>query len=77
MRAGLDLCFGQLGLYRVWVDVPEYNTAARRMFDRLGFKHEGTLRKSRPHEGARFDSVVMGMLSTEYGAEEQQEKDEV
>lgn len=77
MRAGLDLCFGQLGLYRVWVDVPEYNTWARRMFDRLGFKHEGTLRKSRPHEGARFDSVVMGMLSTEYGAEERQEMDEV
>ena len=77
MRAGLDLCFGQLGLYRVWVDVPEYNTWARRMFDRLGFKHEGTLRKSRPHEGARFDSVVMGMLSTEYGAEERQDSDEV
>ena len=76
MRAGLDLCFGQLGLYRVWVDVPEYNTWARRMFDRLGFKHEGTLRKSRPHEGARFDSVVMGMLSTEYGAEERQDLDE-
>ena len=77
MRAGLDLCFGQLGLYRVWVDVPEYNTWARRMFDRLGFKHEGTLRKSRPHEGARFDSVVMGMLSTEHGTEERQETDEV
>ena len=77
MRAGLDLCFGQLGLYRVWVDVPEYNTWARRMFDRLGFKHEGTLRKSRPHEGARFDSVVMGMLSTEYGVEERQDSDAV
>ena len=76
-RAGLDLCFGQLGLYRVWVDVPEYNTWARRMFERLGFTHEGTLRKSRPHEGARFDSVVMGMLSTEYGAEEQQDSDVV
>lgn len=69
MSAGLNLCFGEWGLYRVWVDVPEYNTWARRMFDRLGFTHEGTLRKSRPHEGARFDSVVMGMLSTEYWQE--------
>ena len=77
MRAGLDLCFGQLGLYRVWVDVPEYNLAARGMFERLGFTHEGTLRKSRPHEGARFDSVVMGMLSTEYGTEVRQDVDEV
>ena len=77
MRAGLELCFRVWGLYRVWVDVPEYNTAARGMFERLGFTHEGTLRKSRPHEGARFDSVVMGMLSTEYGIEERHETDEV
>jgi RimJ/RimL family protein N-acetyltransferase len=70
MRAGLDLCFKEWGLYRVWVDVPEYNAAAKTMFEHLGFAHEGTLRKSRPHEGARFDSVVMGMLSTEYDAEE-------
>ena len=70
MRAGLDLCFQEWGLYRVWVDVPEYNAAAKAMFEHLGFAHEGTLRKSRPHEGARFDSVVMGMLSTEYDDEE-------
>ena len=66
MRAGLDLAFNEWGLYRVWVDVPEYNTAAVTMFEHLGFMHEGTLRKSRPHEGSRFDSVVMGMLATEY-----------
>ncbi len=69
MRAGLDLCFNEWGLYRVWVDVPEYNVAAKTMFEHLGFAHEGTLRKSRPHEGARFDSVVMGMLSSEYDPE--------
>lgn len=62
----LRLCFGEWGLFRVWVDIPEYNTAALEMFRHLGFVHEGTLRKSRPHEGARFDSVVMGMLAGEY-----------
>ena len=64
----LRRCFGEWGLFRVWVDVPEYNTAALEMFRHLGFVHEGTLRKSRPHEGARFDSVVMGMLAGEYAA---------
>ena len=64
--ATLDLAFNEHGLYRVWVDIPEYNTAARAMFTHLGFTHEGTLRQSRPHEGSRFDSVVMGMLATEY-----------
>ena len=66
VRETLRLSFGEWGLFRVWVDVPEYNTAALEMFRHLGFVHEGTLRKSRPHEGARFDSVVMGMLASEY-----------
>ena len=66
MMAVLDMAFDAWGLYRVWVDVPEYNQAAMGMFHHLGFVHEGTLRKSRPHEGSRFDSVVMGMLATEY-----------
>ena len=67
-EAALEACFNEWGLYRVWVDVPEYNTAARTMFEHLGFVHEGTLRKSRPHEGARFDSVVMGILASEHAA---------
>ena len=65
-RSALDLAFGEYGLYRAWVDIPEYNTAALAIFTHLGFVHEGTLRKSRPHEGSRFDSVVMGILATEY-----------
>ena len=66
MRAAIETAFNECGLYRVWVDIPEYNTAARAMCSHLGFVHEGTLRKSRPHEGSRFDSVVMGMLAAEY-----------
>ena len=66
MRAALEMAFGEYGLYRAWVDIPEYNTAARAMCSHIGFAHEGTLRKSRPHEGSRFDSVVMGILSAEY-----------
>ena len=66
----LELAFDEWGLYRVWVDVPEYNTAALTMSEHLGFTHEGTLRKSRPHEGARFDSAVMGMLATEYAVQQ-------
>lgn len=65
-RRALETAFTDYGLYRIWVDIPEYNTNARHMFAHLGFQHEGTLRKSRPHEGARFDSVVMGILANEY-----------
>ena len=74
MRAGLRKSFTEWGLYRVWVDVPEYNESALSMCEHLGFIHEGTLRKSRPHEGSRFDSVVMGMLSTEYETHSKSER---
>ena len=66
IRAALDEAFNEWGLFRVWVDVPEYNEAALRLFEHIGFVHEGTLRQSRSHEGSRFDSVVMGMLAAEY-----------
>jgi RimJ/RimL family protein N-acetyltransferase len=66
LAATLELAFKDLGLYRVWADIPEYNAAAKILFEHMGFVHEGTLRKSRPHEGSRFDSVVMGMLAAEY-----------
>ncbi len=62
----LEHAFDEVGLYRVWVDVPEYNKPAVNMFSHIGFIHEGTLRKSRPHEGTRFDSVIMGMLIDEF-----------
>ena len=74
VKAAIEIAFGDLGLYRVWADVPEYNTSALAMFEHLGFVHEGTLRKSRPHEGSRFDSVVMGMLATEYEEREPHER---
>ena len=66
VHAALDTAFNEYGLYRVWVDIPEYNMPARALFEGIGFVHEGTLRKSRPHEGSRFDSAVMGILAAEY-----------
>ena len=62
----MDHAFNELDLYRVWVDIPEYNTHARNMFESLGFQHEGTLRQSRPHHGARYNSAIMGMLKNEF-----------
>ena len=62
----IEFGFDQIGLFRIWVDVPEYNKKAINLFRQFGFIHEGTLRKSRPHHGARFDSVVMGILKSEY-----------
>lgn len=64
--AMLEHVFQHLRLHRAWVDVPEYNMAARNMFESIGFQHEGTLRQSRPHEGARHNSAILGILVDEY-----------
>ena len=64
--AMLEHIFEHLQLHRAWVDVPEFNMTARNMFASIGFQHEGTLRQSRPHEGARHNSAIMGMLVNEY-----------
>ena len=66
LKAILDITFQSYGLYRVWADIPDYNVAAKLLFENIGFVHEGTLRKSRPHDGMRHDSIIMGMLSSEY-----------
>ena len=66
LTATVEKSFTDFGLFRIWADIPEYNEFALRMFEHLGFRHEGTLRKSRPHEGSRYDSIIMGMLSNEY-----------
>jgi RimJ/RimL family protein N-acetyltransferase len=62
----LEHIFVHLNLHRAWVDIPEYNEKAFKMFEILGFSHEGTLRKSRPHKGSRHNSFIMGMLLEEY-----------
>jgi RimJ/RimL family protein N-acetyltransferase len=62
----LEHSFLNLGMYRCWVDIPEFNTNAIKLFKKIGFIHEGTFRKSRPKNDQRYNSVVMGVLIEEY-----------
>jgi RimJ/RimL family protein N-acetyltransferase len=62
----LDEAFSNLGLHRVWVDVPEYNEHALQMFRHVGFVLEGHLRKTHRKDGEWYDSFAMGLLMDEY-----------
>ena len=62
----LDEAFENLGLHRVWVDVPEYNEHALQMFRHIGFVLEGHLRKTHRKNGEWYDSFAMGLLTEEY-----------
>ena len=69
-KATIKMAFEEFRIFRIWVDIPEYNEDAINMFSHLNFTHEGTLRKSRPHHGARHNSVIMGILIDEYRTSE-------
>ena len=62
----LDIAFYEYSLHRIWVDVPVYNVHAQHMCERLGFVLEGHLRSTHPKDGEWYDSVIMGLLKTEY-----------
>jgi diamine N-acetyltransferase len=60
------LAFETLSAHRLWLDVKEHNTRARAVYEKEGFRYEGTLREClKGPEG--FESlVVMSVLEHEY-----------
>jgi RimJ/RimL family protein N-acetyltransferase len=68
LRALLGFGFGMLRLERVWLDVYATNPGARRVYDRVGFVHEGTLRRAIFREGQHVDIDRMAILAEEWRA---------
>lgn len=68
LRALLGFAFGQLRLERVWLDVYDMNPSARRVYERVGFVHEGTLRRAVFREGRHLDVIRMAILADEWRA---------
>lgn len=66
MRLALRYAFTELNLRRVTLNVYEYNLRAIRCYEKLGFQHEGRVRKYLSREGRRWDLVYMGILKEEW-----------
>lgn len=64
----LDICFLEMDMHRVELNVFEYNTDAIRLYERLGFVREGAERRSVYSMGRRWDEIKMSMLRREYDA---------
>jgi RimJ/RimL family protein N-acetyltransferase len=62
----LDYGFNELNLYRIQLNVIEYNEKAIKVYERIGFKREGTYRKFVLREGKRFDLYLYGLLRDEW-----------
>jgi RimJ/RimL family protein N-acetyltransferase len=69
LRALVGFAFAQLRLERVELDVYAYNDRARRVYERVGFRHEGRLRRALFRDGAYHDVDRMAVLRDEWSSE--------
>jgi RimJ/RimL family protein N-acetyltransferase len=62
----LRYAFDDLGLNRVGLSVFEFNEAAISTYERLGFEHEGRLRRAVKRADGFHDALLMSVLSEEW-----------
>ena len=62
----LRYTFAELNLYRLSADVPEYNSAAIRLFKKCGFVEEVRRRQAVNRYGRRWDLIQMGILHRDW-----------
>lgn len=66
MRLILKYAFTELNLFRVSLNVFEYNPRAIRSYEKAGFKHEGRIREFLHKDGKYYDLIYMGILRSEW-----------
>jgi RimJ/RimL family protein N-acetyltransferase len=65
-RVFLAYLFTECGLNKVSMEVLEHNQPARRLYERVGFKHEGVKREEIYRNGRYIDSIMLSMLKSEF-----------
>ena len=68
MRVLMRLAFDKMNLHRLWLHVHDYNPRAIASYEKCGFKREGMLRQDHFTRGRYHDTIVMGILESEYRA---------
>lgn len=63
----LGLCFGELKMHKVFLDVVEENAAAIRIYEKNGFQTEGLLRAHKMLGGKLHDMRIMSCFRPEKG----------
>ncbi|MDX1907980.1 MAG: GNAT family protein [Bacteroidia bacterium] len=58
--------FNRLNLHKIWLAVYANNPAAIRLYEKIGFVHEGRQREQVFSDGVYVDKLFMGMLAHEW-----------
>ncbi|MGR3205007.1 GNAT family N-acetyltransferase [Bacillus glycinifermentans] len=72
----LNYAFLEMNLHRVYLRVFSFNKKAIRLYEKLGFSHEGTSREALFREGVWHDIVHMGLLQGEYFKQREKSSDQ-
>ena len=59
----MDLGFSRLDLAKIEAEVFVSNTRGRRLVERVGFEHEGTIRRSQRKYGEWIDAALYGLVA--------------
>lgn len=62
----LEYAFNELKLEKVWLCVDDLNTNAKKLYEKVGFKLEGFLRKDIYFKGQMIDRCMYGILREEW-----------
>jgi RimJ/RimL family protein N-acetyltransferase len=71
-RLILRFGFTELNLHRISLTVFDYNVRAIQVYTKLGFVEEGRAREFLQRDGRRWDMVFMGLLRSEWQAQQGQ-----
>jgi len=75
IRALLRFAFQEMNLHRVYLHVFDFNTRAIRCYEKCGFQLEGRAREFFFRDGRYHDSLLMGILRSEFESQEGDEGD--
>lgn len=62
----MEFGFEELNLNRIQLNVIEYNKSAIGLYEKLGFKKEGTYREFIHRDGVKYDMYLYGILRNEW-----------
>lgn len=71
MRAVIQYAFDEVGLHRLEADTDPANAASLRLLEKLGFRQEGLFRERWRVYGEWQDSVMLGLLKSDWEAPDQ------
>ena len=67
LRVLLRFAFDEMNLHKITLLVYENNESGRRLYEKVGFQYEGTLRQQIYRQGEYHNQLVYSILSSEFG----------